>query len=186
MKVYSSFYGTVECKILWDAVLTLFPERSRMDKLDDASRRLLKTILPKSLSRWQWRSFNEHNDLKAKGSIRKRGYIGQICLIRSQIKQEWSLKWEKMYLPDDRNETSSTTTELGQFSIKLDMSIDKFSILCVRFLLLQRELQIPSTKLGESLQWRNSSDASVSLFWIRSLHNAWTYYLVQQLNQQWK
>lgn len=57
-----------------------------------------------------------------------------------------------MYLPDDRNETSSRTTELGLFSIKLDVLIDKFSILCIRFLLLQREKQIPSTKLGESLQ----------------------------------
>lgn len=167
--------------------ITLFPESSRVDKQEDASRRPLKTVLPKSLFRWLLRNFNVHNDLKTKGTISNGRCFGEIFQIKSEIGQEWSLKCEKMYLPEERNETSFRTKELELLSQKLDVLMEKCWILCICILLLHSEEQTPSTKLAESLQWRNSSDVNVSLFWVRSLHNPWTCYLVncEQWNQQW-
>lgn len=47
-----------------NALLTLLSERSRMDRLEEASRRTLKSIHAKFLSRWLSCNFKEHKDLR--------------------------------------------------------------------------------------------------------------------------
>ena len=57
-----------------NALLILFSKRSRMDRLEEASRRILKNIDAKFQSRWLSCNFKEHKDLRTKGFSSKGRY----------------------------------------------------------------------------------------------------------------
>ena len=57
-----------------NALLTLLSERSRMDRLQEASRRTLKSIHAKFLSRWLSCNFKELKDLRTKTCTNKGRY----------------------------------------------------------------------------------------------------------------
>lgn len=57
-----------------NALLTLLSERSRMDMLEETSRRMLKSIHAKFLSRWLSCNFKEHRDLRTKAFTSKSSY----------------------------------------------------------------------------------------------------------------
>lgn len=85
---------------------------------------------------------------------------------------KWGLILEKQtYLLEDKNDTSSRGSEDGLVARKFVVLIEKFFIPCVCKLFVGREQQIAVIEAEESVQWMNSSDVKLSLFWLRSMHN---------------
>lgn len=151
-----------------------------MDRLEEASRRVLRTIFAKFCRRWLSEKVNEHKDLAplAHGiQVRVQPCLIYDCKLIDCDTQKLNQKRKKeryIYLPVERKDTSPIGKVSMLVSRKLDALTEKCCIVCVCMLLTCRESQIAFTKFEESLQLINSSDLNASLFWLRSLHKSST------------